>query len=191
MFLAERFQKLLKALFFCPALNMIEAPLFEGAFLVSATPPNREGTWVGYLEGRGIGSRSGKISGATVTPWRWPFSIGLVLGRVSTQVCRGRHRSYQWWSGSDPWPLYSRMPHSETTSLPTLPARVIGIVRLYSISQYPYFVAFRHYFVGRCKLGHKIGRCGLVDGETGEIRTIVILQVSETSNSHPLVQREY
>jgi len=34
----------------------------------------------------------------------------------------------------------------------------------YSISQYPYFVAFRYYFVGRWKLGHKIGRCVLVDG---------------------------
>ena len=70
----------------------------------------------------------------TVTRWRWPSSIGLVLGRVSTQVCRGRHRSYQWWSGSDPWPLYSRMPHSETMPLPTLPARVLGIVRLSPVS---------------------------------------------------------
>ena len=123
---------------------MKEAPSFKGASLVFRDTPNRGGTGGGYLAGRGIGSRSGKISRATVTRWRWPFSIGLVLGRVSTQVCRGRHRSYQWWSGTDPWPLYSRMPHSETTPLPTLPARVLGIVRLYSNSRYSNSVTFGH-----------------------------------------------
>jgi len=43
-------------------------------------------------------------------------------------------------------------------SAPTVPE---DGVPSYSISQYLYFVAFRHCFVGRWKLGHKIGRCGL------------------------------
>jgi len=56
VFFAERFQKLLKALFFCPAPKMKEAPSNEGAFLVSATPPIGKAPGIGYLEVRGIGS---------------------------------------------------------------------------------------------------------------------------------------
>ena len=37
----------------------------------------------------------------------------------------------------------------EFRPLPPQSARVFGIARLYAISKYPYFVAFRHYFVGR------------------------------------------
>jgi hypothetical protein len=38
-----------------------EAISFEVAFLVSATPPPRKHTRAGYLDGRGIGSRSVKV----------------------------------------------------------------------------------------------------------------------------------
>jgi len=40
---------------------MKEAPLNEGAFLVSTTPPIGKPPGAGYVEGRGIGSRSVKI----------------------------------------------------------------------------------------------------------------------------------
>ena len=40
---------------------MKEAPWFEGAFLVSATHPIGKAPGVGYLAGRGIGSRSVKV----------------------------------------------------------------------------------------------------------------------------------
>ena len=40
---------------------MKEAPLYEGAFLVSTTPPIGKPSGAGYVEGRGIGSRSVKI----------------------------------------------------------------------------------------------------------------------------------
>jgi len=49
VFLADRFQKLLKALFFCPAPKMKEAPSFKGAFLVPATPPSGSHRGVGTL----------------------------------------------------------------------------------------------------------------------------------------------
>ena len=48
--IAERFQKLLKALFFCPITKMLKAPSFEGAFLVSATPH------IGKPKGRDAGN---------------------------------------------------------------------------------------------------------------------------------------
>jgi len=67
--LAERFQKLLTALFFCLAPKMKEAPSIEGAFLVSATPPIGKAPGVGYLEGRGIGSRSVKVTGRRQSTW--------------------------------------------------------------------------------------------------------------------------
>ena len=69
---------------------MKEAPSVEGASLVSGTPPSGSPRGWGTGDGSGVVSLSGKISSATVTRWRWPFFIGLVLGRVSTQVCRGR-----------------------------------------------------------------------------------------------------
>ena len=47
--IAKRFQKLLKALFFCPAPNMTEAPSNLGASLVSETPH------IGKLGGRVLG----------------------------------------------------------------------------------------------------------------------------------------
>ena len=43
--------------------KMKEAPSNEGASLVSATPPPRKQPRAGYLEGMGIGSRSGKVTG--------------------------------------------------------------------------------------------------------------------------------
>jgi len=40
---------------------MKEAPSNKGAFLISATPPDGKQQGVGYVEGRGIGSRSVKV----------------------------------------------------------------------------------------------------------------------------------
>ena len=44
------------------SLDLKEAPLNEGAFLVSTTPPPRKQPRAGYLEGMGIGSGSGKVT---------------------------------------------------------------------------------------------------------------------------------
>jgi len=71
--MAELFQKLLKALFFCPAPKMKEAPSIEGAFLVSATPAIGKAPGAGYVKGIGIVSGSVKIYRVTVSRYRWPF----------------------------------------------------------------------------------------------------------------------
>ena len=50
---------------------MKEAPSNERAFLVSETPPIGKAPGAGYLEGRGIGSRSVEVTGRRQSAW-WP-----------------------------------------------------------------------------------------------------------------------
>jgi len=71
--MAECFQKLLKALFFCPAPKMKEATSFEVAFLVSATPCPRKHTRAGYFKGMGNGSQNMTIPRQ--------LSLGEVIGQ--------------------------------------------------------------------------------------------------------------
>ena len=51
-------EKFLRALFFCSAPNMKEAPSSEGASLVSATPPIGKAPGAGTGDGGGVASES-------------------------------------------------------------------------------------------------------------------------------------
>ena len=57
------FSKITEGALFLPGVKDERSPLKRGVSLVSATPPPRKQPRAGYLEGMGIGSRSGKVTG--------------------------------------------------------------------------------------------------------------------------------
>jgi len=74
----EHFQKLLKALFFCPAPKMKEAASFEGASSCFSDTPHQEAIGGGVLGGYGYAHRASWQS--------YPWTTGFFFGNVELSM---------------------------------------------------------------------------------------------------------